>query len=150
MPTASSTPTDPFDLDRFVKAQHSVYDDVLCELKAGRKQSHWMWFVFPQIAGLGQSPTARRFSIVSHFEAEAYLAHAALGPRLAECTSLVLDIDGKTAQTIFGDPDWMKFHSSMTLFADASPGESLFTRALDNYFCGVPDASTLTLLERSR
>jgi uncharacterized protein (DUF1810 family) len=137
---------DPFDLERFVEAQARVYDEVRRELKAGRKESHWMWFIFPQIAGLGQSPMSIRFAIASLDEAEAYLAHPVLGPRLGECARLTLDVEGRTAREIFGSIDEMKFRSSMTLFAKAATDEDLFRRCLDKYFAGSPDPATLARL----
>jgi uncharacterized protein (DUF1810 family) len=135
-----------FDLDRFVAAQAEIYGQVLAELRAGRKQSHWMWFVFPQIAGLGRSATATHYAITSLDEARAYFEHPALGARLRECTALVLDVDTRSAHDIFGSPDDRKFHSSMTLFAQAAPSEPLFDRALEKYFDGRPDTATLALL----
>src|SRR5271165_7208327 len=108
--------TDPFNLQRFVEAQAPVYHEVCRELRAGRKESHWMWYVFPQIAGLGQSPTSVRFAISSLGEARAYLAHPVLGPRLRECAEFVLEVEGGTAREIFGSIDEVKFRSSMTLF----------------------------------
>jgi uncharacterized protein (DUF1810 family) len=140
------TADDPFALDRFVAAQSPVIDRVRAELRAGRKRSHWMWFVFPQIAGLGRSPTAMHYAITSLDEARAYLAHPVLGERLRECTRLVLDVEGKSAHDIFGSPDDLKFHSSMTLFARAAPLETLFTDALEKYFAGQPDTATLARL----
>jgi uncharacterized protein (DUF1810 family) len=137
---------DPFDLQRFVDAQRAVYDRVIAELREGRKRSHWMWFVFPQIAGLGSSPMAQRYAIASRAEAAAYLAHPVLGPRLRECTRLVLAVEGRTLHDIFGSPDDMKFRSSMTLFAEAAPGEEAFRSALDKYFSGDSDAATLARL----
>jgi uncharacterized protein (DUF1810 family) len=135
------------DLDRFVSAQAGVYAQALAELEAGRKKSHWMWFVFPQIAGLGRSPTARLYAIASRAEADAYLSHPLLGDRLAECTAAVLRHAGTPAEYIFGTVDAMKFHSSMTLFdavaGAAAPG---FAQALDAFFGGAPDAATLKLL----
>ena len=112
----------------------------------GRKESHWMWFIFPQVAGLGQSPTSVRFAISSLDEARAYLTHPVLGPRLKECTKLVLDVEGKTARQIFGPVDELKFRSSMTLFAGAAPEDDLFERCLEKYFAGAPDRATLTKL----
>jgi len=123
-------------LGRFVEAQAPVHDRALAELKAGRKQSHWMWFVFPQIAGLGRSPMAQHYAIQNLAEARAFLAHPLLGARLRECTQAVLDVEGKTAREIFGSPDDLKFRSSMTLFAHAAPGEELFRAALEKYFDG--------------
>jgi uncharacterized protein (DUF1810 family) len=133
---------DPFDLQRFVAAQAPVYEQVRRELKVGRKQSHWMWFIFPQIAGLGQSPMSVRFAIASLEETKAYLAHPVLGPRLKECARLALDVEGKTAREIFGSIDELKFRSSMTLFARAAPDEDIFQRCIDKYFAGAPDPAT--------
>jgi uncharacterized protein (DUF1810 family) len=135
-----------FALERFVSAQDPVIDNVRAELRAGRKQSHWMWFVFPQIAGLGRSPTTVHYALTSLDEARAYLAHPVLGERLRACTQLVLDVEGKIAHDIFGSPDDLKFHSSMTLFAHAAPSEPLFDRALEKYFDGRADTATLALL----
>ena len=137
---------DPFDLQRFVDAQAAVYERVRAELKNGRKQSHWMWFIFPQIAGLGHSAMAQRYAISSLDDAKAYLANPVLGPRLRECTSLVLQVVGKSALQILGSPDDMKFRSCMTLFARAAPEEALFRTALEKYFDGVEDSQTLTRL----
>ena len=137
---------DPFDLQRFVDAQAAVYERVRAELKNGRKQSHWMWFIFPQFAGLGRSAMAQRYAISSLDEAKAYLAHPTLGPRLRECTRLVVRVDGKSAYEILGSPDDMKFRSCMTLFARAAPEEALFRTALEKYFDGVEDSQTLTRL----
>jgi uncharacterized protein (DUF1810 family) len=137
---------DPFDLERFVVAQAPVYDGVRRELKAGRKQSHWMWFVFPQIVGLGQSPMSIRFAIASLDEAKAYLAHPVLGLRLRECARLTLDVEGATARDIFGSIDEMKFRSSMTLFARAAPDDDVFQRCINKYFAGSPDPATLARL----
>jgi uncharacterized protein (DUF1810 family) len=138
--------TDPFNLDRFVKAQDPVLAQVHMELRAGRKRSHWMWFVFPQLAGLGRSDTARHYALASLDEARAYLAHPLLGPRLIECTALVNAVDGRSAHQVFGDPDDLKFHSSMTLFTLARPDEDTFTDALRKYFEGVLDRSTTEAL----
>jgi len=137
---------DPVNLERFVDAQAPVYEQVRRELKVGRKQSHWMWFFFPQIAGLGQSPTSVRFAIASLDEAKAYLAHPVLGPRLTECARLALDLEAKTARDIFGSIDEMKFRSSMTLFAPAAPEEDIFRRCIDKYFAGSPDPATIVRL----
>ena len=137
---------DPFDLQRFVDAQFGVYDDACDELRAGRKASHWMWFVFPQLRGLGHSAMAQRYGIASLDEARAYLAHPVLGPRLRECTRLVLQVKGRTIHEIFGSPDDFKFRSCMTLFGFAAPDEDGFARALDKYFGGEPDPRTLALL----
>jgi uncharacterized protein (DUF1810 family) len=133
---------DPFDLARFVHAQAPVYEQALLELKAGRKESHWMWFIFPQIRGLGQSAMSTRFALTSLDEARAYLAHPVLGPRLQECALLVLDGEGRTAREIFGAIDEMKFRSSMTLFARVAP-KDVFQRCLDKYFAGEADPATL-------
>ncbi len=138
--------TDPYDLQRFVDAQAPVYARVCAELRAGAKTSHWMWFIFPQLKELGQSATARHFGIASLAEAEAYWAHPLLGPRLRECSGLVLAVDGRTAFQIFGPPDDLKFRSSMTLFERAAPQEPLFGRALDKYYGGERDPRTLALL----
>jgi uncharacterized protein (DUF1810 family) len=125
-----------------VDAQAPVYEQVLRELKVGRKQSHWMWFIFPQIAGLGQSPMSIRFAIASLDEAKAYLADPVLGARLRECAQLTFDAEAKTARDIFGWIDEIKFRSSMTLFARASPDEDLFLRCIDKYFAGASDPAT--------
>jgi uncharacterized protein (DUF1810 family) len=137
----------PFNLQRFVDAQAPVYEHVHREMEAGRKESHWMWFIFPQIAGLGQSPMSIRFAIASLDEAKAYLAHPVLGARLRECAQLALDVKGKTARDIFGGIDEMKFRSSMTLFARAASDENLFQRCIDRYFAGSSDPATLAKLE---
>ena len=137
-----------FSLQRFVDAQDLVYTQVRGELSAGQKTSHWMWFIFPQIRGLGRSALAERFGIGSIAEATAYLRHPVLGARLKECTQLVLAVEGRTAAQIFGSPDDVKFRSSMTLFA-ALTDEPLFKRAIDKYFAGVEDSRTVALLERS-
>ena len=137
---------DPFDLQRFVDAQARVYDTVLGELHDGRKRSHWMWFVFPQLRGLGSSPTAVRFAISSIDEARAYLAHELLGPRLRECTALVATVDGRTAEEIFGWPDDMKLRSSMTLFARAADDNAAFVEVLEKFYGGEEDSATLARL----
>jgi len=133
----------PFNLRRFVDAQAAVYDSVIAELQAGRKRTHWMWFIFPQVKGLGHSQMAVEFAISSREEAAAYLDHPVLGTRLRECTRLVLEIEGRSIQEILGSPDDLKFRSSMTLFSAVAPGESLFRKALDRYFAGEPDRLTL-------
>jgi uncharacterized protein (DUF1810 family) len=138
--------TDAFQLRRFVDAQESVFAEVLAELRAGRKTSHWMWFVFPQIAGLGHSSTARHYAIRSLDEAKAYLAHPVLGPRLRECTALVNAVRSRTASDIFGYPDDLKFRSSMTLFAHATPENQEFLNALERYYGGEFDQATLARL----
>lgn len=140
--------TDPYHLQRFVDAQDPLYEQVCAELKAGRKLTHWMWFIFPQIAGLGSSAMARRYAIASRAEALAYLRHPILGSRLRECTALVNRIEGRTVRQIFDAPDDMKFHSSMTLFAsventDAMADRAVFNEALHKYFADRLDAATL-------
>ena len=137
---------DRFQLQRFVDAQQPVYETVLGELRAGRKRSHWMWFIFPQIAGLGHSAMADRFALSSLDEAVAYLAHSVLGQRLRECSVLVAGIEGRSIAEIFGSPDDMKFRSSMTLFALAEPEEPIFAACLKKYFAGQPDPQTLARL----
>ena len=133
-------------MQRFVDAQGPTYPTALGELRAGRKRSHWMWFIFPQIAGLGRSAMAQEFALSSLDEAAAYLAHPLLGPRLRECTALVAGIEGRSVGEIFGYPDDMKFRSSMTLFARAAPEEPLFALCLEKYFAGEPDPLTLARL----
>lgn len=137
---------DPCNLRRFVQAQQDTYAQAVDELTDGRKASHWMWFVFPQLRGLGRSPMATKFGIASLDEARAYLAHPLLGARLQECTRLVLRIDGRSINEIFGSPDDLKFCSCMTLFDRAAPQEAIFSKALQKYFDGTPDARTLELL----
>jgi uncharacterized protein (DUF1810 family) len=137
---------DPHNLQRFLDAQAPVYDRVCEELRAGRKRSHWMWFIFPQIAGLGRSWTARHYAIRSLAEASAYLEHPLLGPRLRECTKLVIDVSGKSIHDILGSPDDMKFRSSMTLFARATTDNKAFEDALQKYFGGEHDSLTLERL----
>jgi uncharacterized protein (DUF1810 family) len=139
--------TDPFDLQRFVDAQAPVYRRVLAELRQGQKQSHWMWFIFPQLAGLGHSPMARRFALASSEEAAAYLDHGVLGPRLRECTALVNAVQGKTIRDILGSPDDLKFCSSMTLFGAVSPDPE-FAMAVAKFYGGRSDQKTLQLLAR--
>jgi uncharacterized protein (DUF1810 family) len=137
---------DPFNLERFIQAQTPGYQRVLSELEAGTKMSHWMWFIFPQIRGLGRSTTSIEYAISGVDEARAYLAHPILGPRLKQCTQLVLLVKDRSAREIFGSPDDMKFRSSMTLFAAASPDDAIFSRALQKYFDGSPDRLTLDRL----
>ncbi len=137
---------DPFDLDRFVQAQAEDYDRALAEVRAGRKRSHWMWYIFPQIDGLGFSPMARRYAIKSAAEARAYLDHPLLGPRLVACSEAALGVEGRSASEIFGSPDDMKLHSSATLFASLGPDDSAFARLLAKYFRGRRDDKTLRLL----
>ena len=134
-----------FDLQRFVEAQNPVYEQVCGELRRGRKSTHWMWFVFPQLRGLGHSHMANHYGIGSREEAEAYLAHPVLGPRLIECTSLVNAVEGRTVHQIFGSPDDLKFRSSMTLFASVSENP-IFRQALEKYFGGEGDRVTLARL----
>jgi uncharacterized protein (DUF1810 family) len=134
---------DEHDLRRFVTAQEGVYESALSELRAGRKTSHWMWFVFPQIAGLGRSATAQRYAIASLEEAEAYLAHPVLGPRLLECARTLTQLSGLSAEQIFGSVDAQKLKSSMTLFARAAPDQPLFRDVLARYFDGAEDQETL-------
>lgn len=135
-----------FDLDRFVDAQEHVYDGVLEELRRGRKTGHWIWFIFPQIAGLGHSAMSQRFSIVSLDEARAYLAHPVLGLRVHECVAAILAICGRTADEILGPLDAMKLRSSMTLFRRAAPDDPAFGQVLERFFDGSPDAATDVLL----
>jgi uncharacterized protein (DUF1810 family) len=137
---------DGFDLGRFEAAQAPVIEQVLGELRAGQKRSHWMWFVFPQLAGLGHSPMAQRFAIRSLDEARAYLAHGVLGPRLVECTRLVNAVEGRSINAIFGSPDDMKFRSSMTLFARAASDATVYRDTLARYFGGEEDPKTVALL----
>jgi len=137
---------DRFHLQRFVDAQQPVYETVLSELRDGRKRSHWMWFIFPQISGLGHSVTSQTFALSSLAEAAAYLAHLTLGPRLRECAALVASIEGQSVHEIFDYPDDLKFHSSMTLFAHAAPREPVFAACLEKYFGGQRDPRTLARL----
>jgi uncharacterized protein (DUF1810 family) len=139
---------DRFHLQRFVDAQQPIYAAVLSELRAGRKRSHWMWFIFPQVSGLGHSVTSRTFAVSSLAEAAAYLAHPTLGLRLRECAALVARIEGRAIDEIFDHPDDLKFHSSMTLFARAAPREPIFAACLQKYFGGQPDPQTLARLSR--
>ena len=141
---------DPHDLHRFVEAQQRTFMQAVSELEDGHKTSHWMWFVFPQLRGLGRSPMATRYGIESLDEARAYLAHPLLGSRLKECVRLALRIDGRSITEIFGSPDDMKFRSCMTLFDRAAPDETLFAQALQKYFGGTPDARTLELLRQEQ
>jgi uncharacterized protein (DUF1810 family) len=145
-PSGERDMEDPYRLQRFLDAQAPVYSAVCAELRAGRKRSHWMWFIFPQIAGLGVSQTARLYAISSLDEAAAYLAHPVLGSRLRECSQLVAAIAGRSIEDIFGHPDDLKFRSSMTLFARATADNAIFTACLQKYFDGHPDRATLALL----
>lgn len=137
---------DDHDLQRFVQAQAHVYDDVCAELAAGRKTSHWMWYVFPQVAGLGSSAMAQTYAIGSLAEAQAYHAHPVLGLRLRECLDAVLAVQGRSAHEIFGSPDDLKFRSSLTLFEQAAPENTLFRQGLERYFGGEADPATLKIL----
>jgi uncharacterized protein (DUF1810 family) len=141
---------DAYNLHRFITAQHPVYPAALDELRAGQKRGHWMWYIFPQIKGLGQSVMAKNYAIASREEAEAYLEHPLLGARLRECTGLILNVTGRSAEEIFAYPDNLKFRSAMTLFSEITPGNSLFHAALLKYFEGMPDRATLDLLQSSR
>jgi uncharacterized protein (DUF1810 family) len=142
--------TDTFNLRHFLVAQDAIYSDVLKELRAGHKQSHWMWFVFPQIQGLGHSPMAQRYAITSAQEASTYEAHPLLGPRLRECTQLVLNIPGRQVEYIFPYPDHLKFRSCMTLFAHCATDNQLFREALLQYFNNEADPATLQILKTQR
>lgn len=146
MPNERADPVVAHDLDRFLDAQEDVYPQVLEELRAGRKRSHWMWFVFPQFDGLGASATSRRYAIRGLDEARAYLRHPVLGARLAECTRAVLDLRGLSATQVFGSPDDRKFRSSMTLFELVSDPDSPFATALEKYFSGERDVRTIELV----
>jgi uncharacterized protein (DUF1810 family) len=141
---------DPFDLNRFVRAQDADYQRAFDEIRSGLKRSHWMWYIFPQFAGLGQSPTSQRYAIGSLEEARAYLAHPILGPRLTACAEAVLNVINRSAHEIFGSPDDMKLRSSATLFALVSPDESAFARVITKYFNGSRDEKTLELVRDSR
>jgi uncharacterized protein (DUF1810 family) len=134
---------DPYDLQRFVEAQSGCFEEVCNELRGGRKKSHWMWFIFPQLQGLGSSPMAVRYAISSKQEAQAYLENGILGPRLRQCTELVLRVEGRSVWQIFGSPDDLKFRSSMTLFANVGAENSVFQDALRKYFAGQPDPLTI-------
>lgn len=138
--------SDPFDLQRFVDAQDGVYAEVCAELRDGRKRSHWIWFIFPQLRGLGHSATAVHYGIASAAEARAYLAHPTLGPRLAECARLLMGVDGRTAEQIFGWPDVLKVRSSMTLFAEVATDPAGFRAVLDKFYDGTGDPRTLEML----
>jgi uncharacterized protein (DUF1810 family) len=137
---------DPFDLARFTSAQATVYDRALAEVRSGRKRSHWMWFIFPQIDGLGFSSTAKHYAIKSAEEARQYLMHPVLGARLRECTEAVLAVSGRTASQIFGSPDDLKLRSCMTLFESVADANPVFGAVLDKYYGGERDARTLEIL----
>lgn len=143
----SGNANDPYDLNRFVQAQEFDYERALSEVKNGRKQSHWMWYIFPQFNGLGFSMTSQKYSIKSIAEAKAYLMHPVLGSRLKECAQAVLNVEGKSAYEIFGSPDDKKLKSCATLFAYVSPAGSVFDRLLDKFFQGERDRKTLDLLD---
>ncbi|MBF2083910.1 DUF1810 domain-containing protein [Thermoleptolyngbya sp. C42_A2020_037] len=138
---------DLYDLNRFLKAQASDYARALAEIRQGKKRSHWMWYIFPQYAGLGFSATSQHYAIKSLAEAEAYLQHPILGARLIECAEAALQVNGRSAYEIFGSPDDLKLRSCATLFAQVSPAGSVFHQLLDQYFQGEPDAKTLKLIE---
>ena len=138
---------DPHDLGRFVSAQANDYERALAEIRAGKKRSHWIWYIFPQIEGLGYSSMSHRYSIKSLEEARAYLAHPLLGRRLVECAEAALSVEGRSASEIFGSPDDMKLKSCATLFAKVTPPDSVFARLLDRFFEGEHDGKTLQLLE---
>ncbi len=139
---------DPYDLMRFLSAQEPVFDRVLAELRSGQKRSHWMWFIFPQIAGLGNSPTSRYYAIQSLEEARAYLNHPILGPRLVQCAEILLGIEGRSASEIFDFPDDLKLRSFMTLFDRVMDSPSVFSRVLEKYYGGKQDEATLKILGR--
>jgi uncharacterized protein (DUF1810 family) len=136
---------DRYRLDRFIRAQEWTYEEALIELRAGKKRSHWMWFIFPQLDGLGRSATAQHYAIKSLDEARAYLAHPLLGERLRECVAILLGLEGRSAEDIFGYPDVLKLHSSLTLFDQVSDGDDIFVRALNKYYGGERDGATLRL-----
>ncbi|MEG3439244.1 DUF1810 domain-containing protein [Pannus brasiliensis CCIBt3594] len=140
--------SDTYDLQRFVEAQEFIYAEVIRELKRGYKQSHWMWYIFPQIKGLGRSETARKFALGSLEEAREYLKHPVLGERLRECIRLVLAVEGRTSEQIFGSIDTLKFRSSMTLFLYATEDNRIFQEALEKYFDGQSDRLTVNLLKK--
>lgn len=144
----SASPRDHFNLERFITAQQSVIHSVFAELRGGRKVTHWMWFIFPQLKGLGRSSDADYYGISSRAEAHSFLNHATLGPRLLECTRLVNEVQNSSIEQIFGDIDSTKFRSCMTLFSQADPTQSLFMEALDKYFGGKRDALTVDLLRK--
>lgn len=139
---------DPYNLERFVEAQASNYEEALAELHAGSKQTHWSWYIFPQVRGLGSSPASVRYAIGSKAEASAFLAHPVLGLRLRECVNAMLGQRGLSATQILGDIDAQKFRSCLTLFLQVAPSETVFSDALKKYFGGVPDAKTLDILDR--
>jgi len=140
---------DPFNLDRFLEAQERIYDQALAEIRAVRKQSHWSWFIFPQISGLGFSSRSMRYGIESLAEARAYLQHRTLGPRLKECVAALLELPVSDAELVLGHIDAMKLRSCLTLFSEADPDESVFDVALQKYYHGFPDKATLSLIATS-
>jgi len=140
-------PDDRFNLNRFITAQEKVYDTALAELRSGEKRTHWMWFIFPQIEGLGYTSTSKHYAIKNLEEAQEYLDHKILGSRLLECAEVVLTVQGSSASAIFGYPDYLKLKSSMTLFSSVAAPDSVFVRILDKYYDGERDAKTLELLE---
>ena len=146
MAGSNMSTADRHDLDRFIQAQRNVYEQALAEIRTGRKRSHWMWYIFPQYAGLGSSAISQRYAIKSLEEAQAYLHHPVLGPRLVECADAALAIQDRSAVEVFGSPDDAKLRSSATLFAAVTPAGSVFSRLLDKYFAGERDDSTLQLL----
>jgi uncharacterized protein (DUF1810 family) len=141
--------TDPWNLARFIQAQQGDYAQALGEIRAGRKRTHWMWYVFPQFTGLGYSPTSVHYAITSREEAAAYLAHPILGPRLVECAEAALQVERRSADEIFGSPDDLKLRSSATLFASVSPAGSVFHRIIEKYFDNKPDVRTVELMSRA-
>ena len=141
------TIADPYNLQRFIDAQANTFEQVVDELREGRKRSHWMWFIFPQVAGLGSSPMAEQYAISGSDEAAADMQHEILGPRLLRCTELVNQVEDRTVEAIFGYPDNLKFRSSITLFDGVASGGNIFRFALDKYFAGQPDPATLALVE---
>lgn len=147
---SNQPPNDKYDLGRFVTVQMFSYTDALSEIRQGQKRSHWMWYIFPQLRGLGASQMAHEFGITSEREAVAYLQHEILGPRLLEISQAALEVEGRTALQIFGDPDCMKLRSCATLFAEVSPADSVFHQLLQKYFDGEKDLQTLDMLDRMR
>lgn len=150
MPERPVNDADPYNLQRFVAAQRGTYERALAEIEAGRKNSHWMWYIFPQLDGLGFSALTKQYSLKSIEEARAYLAHPTLGPRLVHCAGATLGVDGRTAREIFGSPDDLKLKSCATLFALAAGQDSVFHRVLEKYFAGKSDPETLGLLKRAQ
>lgn len=145
----STSTSDPYELSRFIEAQNDSYDDALEEMKAGQKRTHWMWFIFPQVSGLGFSSMAQRYAIGSREEAEAYLAHPLLGARLRACVDALLEVEGRSAEQIMGSPDFLKLQSSITLFAIVAPAENRFERLLEKYCGGKMDQRTISFLTKA-